>query len=109
MCKELLIVSRLEGSSESKCIIVSCVSSQVCSVPLKSILMIVNCLTHSVPSHVLTLFPFITETQHFHSVVVQRIWFGHINHIEFDFLPCSSISNSEEIPLCMAVCINIVL
>ena len=45
----------------------------------------------------------------FHSVVVKRIWFRKINDIELHFGILSGIANSEEKPLGMTVCVDIVL
>ena len=44
----------------------------------------------------------------FHSIVEKTVWLGIVKDVESDFLFCSCISDLEEEPLCMALCIDII-
>lgn len=61
------------------------------------------------PSCSFVLLQLVREAQNFHSVVVEGIWLCEVNDVESDFFALSSSTYSKEIPLRMAVGVDVVL
>lgn len=61
------------------------------------------------PSDTLFIFDLVREVQEFHAVIVQAIRFSQIYNIDLNRFALFGITYSEEKPLCVAICINVVL
>lgn len=79
------------------------------SIFLECILIVVNLLAAPVPAHPFVLLEFVREAQYLHSVVVERVWFGEIDNIEFDFFASLCIIEPEEVPLGVPIRIDVIL
>jgi hypothetical protein len=106
VCKELLVISVQKCLSESKGVVVS-TKSIIFS--LIRILKVVDFFACSMPPYTFILLYLIRKTKDFHPVVVQGVWLGKVEHVKFNFLPSLSVSNSEKVPLCMTVGVNVIL
>lgn len=109
MTEELLVVVMLESSSKCKCVEVTRVTLEACTVSLISVLIIIDIRCYSVPADIFLLLDMVTKTKHFHSIVIKGFWFGKIEHVELDALAFSCVSDSEEIPLGVAICVDVIL
>ena len=76
----------------------------------KRILVVVYVLTNPMPAKFWVTFTradWITEDPH--TVIVERIWFRQVKYIEFDCVTLERICNSEEVPLGVTICVDIIL
>jgi hypothetical protein len=62
-----------------------------------------------VPADAFALFYLVAETQDFHSVVVQWIWFGKVKNIEFYCMALGGVCTPEKVPLRISICVYVVL
>ena len=105
MCKKLLIIIILKSVIEAERIV--CLHEST-NGSFEFVLVVIYVCTDSVPAETFFLLGFGGKTEHLHAVIIKRIWLGQIDKIELDFLPLTSVSNSEEKPLGMAICVDIV-
>ena len=63
----------------------------------------------SEPLLFLILFSFITEHQHFHAIIIQRVTFTQVEHVELHSHVLGSIGNFEIEPLSMPISIDVIL
>lgn len=61
------------------------------------------------PSNPFRIFNLIGKAKYFHSIIIKWISFCKVQYIEFDFITFSSIAYSKEKPLCMSICIDVIL
>lgn len=73
------------------------------------VLVIFYVRSNSMPTDIIRLSEILAETRHFHTEIVQAVWFSKINYVEPNLAPFFSITNSKKEPLCMAVRVDIVL
>jgi hypothetical protein len=78
-------------------------------VSLEIVLVIFDVLSNPMPSDPLSVLDRIGIVEDFHSIVIERVRFCKINDIKLHFSVLSGITNSEEKPLGMTVCIDIIL
>ena len=104
--EKLLVIVVLESVSESECVVSSEESTLI---PLISIRMIVDRLSNPMPPDTLFIFHFIAEFKNFHSVIIKGIRLSKIQKIEFYFLSFEGIAASKEVPLGVAICVDVVL
>jgi hypothetical protein len=74
----------------------------------KPVRVIPNLLTCSEPAYISIVSHFFAVNQNFHTLIVKTVWFAKVEHVEAyraKFIICGS----EEKPLSMATCVNIIL
>lgn len=77
---------------------------------LEAVLMIANIAADAVPTELLwPISRVLGEAEYAHSLVVERVWLGQVQDVEFDRVPIAGVADSEEEPLRMTVCIDVVL
>ena len=52
---------------------------------------IIDTLSNPMPSNSFIFFNFIAKTQDFHSVIIKRVWFRKVQHVEFHFLTLGGV------------------
>jgi hypothetical protein len=78
-------------------------------IPLKLILVVLNVLTNSMPTHAFFIFDFVGKIKQFHAIIIKRVWFCHIYHIELYLLSSFISRDAEKEPLSMTIGINVIL
>ena len=106
MAEENLVVVVLKGVGKCKREVTRSVFAYF---SFELIRKVCNILTDSVPTNTLRLFQFVRKAEHFHAIVVKRVWLCQIKHIKLDFLTLPRVPNSEEIPLSVSIRVYIVL
>lgn len=76
---------------------------------LEAILMVIDVLTNTVPSHTLNVFDFCGVAQYLHSVVVERVGLGQIDNIEPHLHPLLRVPDAKKEPLSVTVRVNVIL
>lgn len=61
------------------------------------------------PASAILLFELGRVTKYFHSVVVKRVVFRQIDDVKSYLMICLFVSYSKEVPLCVTICIYVVL
>lgn len=107
MRKKLLVVFMLECSCEGKSVVQPLVETIIFS--FEYVLVVINVFSNSVPSYTIILFYFVREAQNFHTIIVQRVWFCKIYHIEPDTLSWLGIGYPEKVPLGISIRVDIIL
>jgi hypothetical protein len=88
MGEKLLIIIILKSVSEGKCEVGSEESTLV---PFIGVRVIIDTLSNPMPSNSFIFFNFIAKTQDFHSVIIKRVWFRKVQHVEFHFLTLGGV------------------
>lgn len=73
------------------------------------ILVVPNFAAHTVPAEVRRLGCVLAVAEHTHALVVQTVRLGQVDNVKAHFLAFASVADSKEVPLGVAVGINIVL
>ena len=106
VAEEDMVIIVLEGMSKSESEVGADEPIIVSSVLVSEV---IDILTDSVPSYTFSVFKFIAKAKDFHAVVVKTIRFCQIKHVELDFLTSSSVTDPEEVPLRMSICVDVIL
>lgn len=106
MRKILDIVVVLEGVRKSECVVATLEPKIV---TLVIVHVVVYVIADTMPADTLRLLDFRGKGKDLHSVVVKRIWFHQIQHIEFNFHTFRGVTDSEEVPLCVTIGIYVIL
>lgn len=105
--EELLVVVVSEFDCESQGVVGFGVARP--SFFLEFVLVVNNAFAYSVPACALFVLQLVREAQDLHAIVVQGVWFGQVNYIKSDFLALAGVADSEEVPLRVAVGIDVIL
>ena len=77
---------------------------------LKVVQMVTDIGAHSVPRELLgAVARVLRERKDAHALVVERVGFGEVEDVEFDGVTAACVAYSEEEPLRVAVCVDVVL
>ena len=83
-------------------------SPKIANHTCKVILEVEYLISNSVPSNSSVLFEVVGEAQHLHAIVIKRVWFGQVYYVKPYFHVFAGVANSEEVPLCMTVRVDII-
>ena len=106
VAEEDMVIIVLEGMGKSESEVGADEPIIVSSVLVSEV---IDILTDSVPSYTFSVFKFIAKAKDFHAIVVKTIRFCQIKHVELDFLTSSSVTDPEEVPLRMSICVDVIL
>ena len=107
MRKVYLVVVRAERVRKRECIITT---GKPIPFSFKAILIIANLVANSMPTEFFgSIAQVLGETKNSHPFIVQRVWLGQVQDVKLYSVAISGVSNSEEEPLRMAVCVYVVL
>ena len=85
-------------------------SAESITFSFKSILIITDVFADSMPAELLGSISWhLGETQHAHTFVIEWVRLGEIEDVELDSKILLRITNSEEEPLSVPICVNIIL
>jgi hypothetical protein len=73
------------------------------------VLVIFNIRPDSMPAKVFSLLQILTIARHFHAKIVQAVWFSEVYDVKADFAAFFCVPNPKEEPLCVTMCVDIVL
>lgn len=107
MWEKDIIIIMLKSNNKSKRIMVS-QPSLIC-ISQKLILRIINIFSNSMPTKSIIQSFFRRIRKYFHSIIIQRIRFIHVNYIKPNRYSFPRIWNPKEKPLRMSIRINIIL
>ena len=79
------------------------------TVLLEGILIVIDVLTYPVPAYTLDILNLAGIAKNLHTIVVEGVWLCQVDDIKSNFQPLLGIADSIEKPLCMSICIYIVL
>lgn len=93
--------------SECKCEVVSLCESNV--FPPVSILVVADVTSHPMPSESASFFESRRKGKHPHAFIIKWVTLSQIQYVESYLLALASVAYSEEVPLGVAVSVNIIL
>mmetsp|Transcript_43346 Transcript_43346/g.41753 ORF Transcript_43346/g.41753 Transcript_43346/m.41753 type:complete len:541 (-) Transcript_43346:140-1762(-) len=101
-----LVQVRVEFMDEGEGVVIA---SHFQVLPAEAILVVKDVAPYSMPSFVLVLFGVLGEGEDLHAVVVEGVGFGEVDDVEADFLALPGVGDPEEVPLGVAVGVDVVL
>ena len=101
------IICLLKSVRESQSVIAS---AETVTLTFETVLMVANVLADTMPGELFgAVSGYLGEAEHAHAVVVERVGLGKVKDVELYLVILASISHSEEEPLSVAVCVDIIL
>lgn len=89
-----------------------CVVAATPTVPfsLERVLIVADVVAHAVPTQLLrSIARVLREAQHSHAFVVKRIRLGQVEDVELNSVVFPSVSDPEEEPLSVTICVDVIL
>ena len=90
-----------EGNRECHCVVVACILT------FHWVLVVAYIVSRASPPSPVLTWVYFRVKQGTHSVVVERVWLHHVDYIESVELPHFRISNTEVVPLSVALCVGV--
>lgn len=101
-----MVVIVFEGVRESEGVVVPLEAKVVTLIVVH---VIIDVFADTVPANAILLLDFLREGKDLHSVVVERIWFHQIQHVELHSHTLCGIANSKKVPLRVPVGVYVIL
>lgn len=73
------------------------------------VLVIFDVCPNPMPAKVFSLLQILTIARHFHAKIVQAVWLSEVYDVKADFAAFFCVPNPKEKPLCVTMCVDIVL
>ena len=105
----VVVIIVVEGMRESKCVVCFVGETVTMHLVLDMVLVVLNVGANPVPTNVFLLRVARGVGQDPHPLIIQTVRLGEVNDIKSYFVALFCVADSEEVPLGVPICVNIVL
>ena len=109
MSKINLVIIIVESMGECESIVFFIWETISSSLVFYMVLKVFDICANSMPAKIFRLWKTLAIRQDSHTLIIQAVGFRKIYYVKSNFLPFFGIWNTEKIPLCMYISVNIVL